>query len=105
MTYGNIEQAEKKQLLELQKTLTDLNNENQLKRQEYELLRLEFDRLKMKEEHRIAQEKHQIDLEGTVIKHHYSNASLDRKDTSEFVKFLPNLVVGLGTVLGFLLLI
>ena len=105
LTYGNIEQAEKKQLLELQKTLTDLNNENQLKRQEYELVKLELDRLKMKEEHRIAQEKHQIDLEGTVVKHHYSNASLDRKDTSEFVKFLPNLVVGLGTVLGFLLLI
>ena len=105
LDFGNIEQAEKKELLSLQKQLSDMANEKQAKQQEFDLLKLELENERMQAEHKLNAAKMNLDLQGSEIKHHYNNLSLDRKDTSEFLKFLPNLAIGVGTLLTCLLLI
>ena len=51
-------------------------------------------------EHRLSEEKDRMDFKITTMKHHLDAKSIERKDSSETIRWIPAIITGLGAILG-----
>lgn len=106
---GDREQARKEELAELEHETALIKQQFQKEKVQYETKQLEMEeriktllhQMDMREKERaeqLSKIQHEHEIERGKIRDYYESRSLDRKDSSEVIKILPTLAVGIGAI-------
>lgn len=105
LTYGAADIIMKKKLLEqenvlvlVKKELETLKSENQIREAEFEREKLNLEKEKIKFKEKYEKEEYERKLRLETHKDDYDRKSIDRKNTSETIKVIPQLIIGLGAL-------
>jgi hypothetical protein len=106
---GDRETVRKEELAELEHETAKMKHAHSIEKAQYETKNLEMEQrikellhqMEMREKDRaekLSQLKHEHEVAQGRIRDYYESRSLDRKDSSEVIKILPTLAVGLGAI-------
>lgn len=89
ITLGNVEYLSKEKAIKIENELTEKKLELAKLKNENEELKTEYSKI-----------EHKLHLEKEALKYKYDIKTIERKDTSDSVKFIPAIIAGVGAVFG-----